>query len=97
MKLEVCVSKFFAELVNHIHVIIITIIIIVVIFLLTRCLANHGLGGGMGTRMIGPQPLIFDHAAQFFAANASRFGQLVDAWLVGERSGAILGRCDWCA
>ncbi|KAJ4719689.1 FAD/NAD(P)-binding oxidoreductase family protein [Melia azedarach] len=42
---------------------------------------NHGLGGRMGTRMIGPQPLIFDHAAQFFTVNDSRFGQLVAGWL----------------
>ncbi|KAH9699140.1 hypothetical protein KPL71_024230 [Citrus sinensis] len=27
----------------------------------------------MGTRMIGPQPLIFDHAAQFFTVTDSRF------------------------
>ncbi|GAY56023.1 hypothetical protein CUMW_168630 [Citrus unshiu] len=37
---------------------------------------NHGLGGRMGTRMIGPQPLIFDHAAQFFTVNDSRFREL---------------------
>ncbi|GAY56012.1 hypothetical protein CUMW_168540 [Citrus unshiu] len=42
---------------------------------------NHGLGGRMGTRMIGPQPLIFDHAAQFFTVNDSRFHELVDGWL----------------
>lgn len=35
----------------------------------------------MGTRMIGPHPLIFDHAAQFFTVNDSRFGQLVAGWL----------------
>ncbi|KAK1548862.1 hypothetical protein Q3G72_013762 [Acer saccharum] len=29
----------------------------------------HGLGGRMGTRIIDPQPLIFDHAAQFFTEN----------------------------
>ncbi|KAH9659261.1 hypothetical protein KPL70_023790 [Citrus sinensis] len=42
---------------------------------------NHGLGGRMGTRMIGPQPLIFDHAAQFFTVNDSQFHELVDGWL----------------
>lgn len=42
---------------------------------------NHGLGGRMGTRVIGPQPLIFDHAAQFFTVNDSRFRELVDGWL----------------
>ncbi|KAH9659264.1 hypothetical protein KPL70_023791 [Citrus sinensis] len=42
---------------------------------------NHGLGRRMGTRMIGPQPLIFDHAAQFFTVNDSRFRELVDGWL----------------
>ncbi|GAY56031.1 hypothetical protein CUMW_168690 [Citrus unshiu] len=42
---------------------------------------NHGLGGRMGTRMIGPQPLIFDHAAQFSTVNDSRFCELVDGWL----------------
>ncbi|KAJ7973501.1 FAD/NAD(P)-binding oxidoreductase family protein [Quillaja saponaria] len=41
----------------------------------------HGLGGRMGTRVVNPQPLIFDHAAQFFTVNDSRFGELVDAWL----------------
>ncbi|TXG65987.1 hypothetical protein EZV62_007262 [Acer yangbiense] len=41
----------------------------------------HGLGGRMGTRIIDPQPLIFDHAAQFFTVSDSRFGQLVDGWL----------------
>ena len=35
----------------------------------------------MGTRIIDPQPLIFDHAAQFFTVSDSRFGQLVDGWL----------------
>ncbi|KDO48758.1 hypothetical protein CISIN_1g043447mg, partial [Citrus sinensis] len=32
-------------------------------------------------RMIGSQPLIFDHAAQFFMPNDSRFRKLVDCWL----------------
>lgn len=37
----------------------------------------------MGTRIIDPQPLIFDHAAQFFTVRDSRFGQLVDGWIEG--------------
>lgn len=41
----------------------------------------HGLGGRMGTRIIDPQPLVFDHAAQFFTASDSRFSELVDCWL----------------
>ncbi|XXG67142.1 hypothetical protein AAC387_Pa06g0555 [Persea americana] len=41
----------------------------------------HGLGGRMGTRIIDPQPLIFDHAAQFFTVSDSRFGKLVDGWI----------------
>ncbi|KAL5768210.1 hypothetical protein ACOSQ2_014993 [Xanthoceras sorbifolium] len=41
----------------------------------------HGLGGRMGTRIIDPQPLVFDHAAQFFTVSDSRFGQLVNGWL----------------
>ncbi|KAK4282903.1 hypothetical protein QN277_014227 [Acacia crassicarpa] len=41
----------------------------------------HGLGGRMGTRVIDPQPLIFDHAAQFFTANDRRFSELLDDWL----------------
>ncbi|KAJ0014683.1 hypothetical protein Pint_20474 [Pistacia integerrima] len=36
----------------------------------------HGLGGRMGTRIIDPQPLIFDHAAQFFTVTDSWFGEL---------------------
>ncbi|KAH9699129.1 hypothetical protein KPL71_024225 [Citrus sinensis] len=39
---------------------------------------NPDLEGRMGTRMIGRQPLIFDHATQFFTVNDSRFGELVD-------------------
>lgn len=42
---------------------------------------NHGLGGRMGTRKIDPQPLIFDHAAQFFTVSDPRFAELVDNWL----------------
>ncbi|KAL6006847.1 hypothetical protein ACLOJK_032343 [Asimina triloba] len=53
----------------------------------------HGLGGRMGTRIIDPQNLIFDHAAQFFTANDSRFRELVDGWsekgLVREWTGLI--------
>ncbi|KAG1347452.1 hypothetical protein COCNU_06G012810 [Cocos nucifera] len=41
----------------------------------------HGLGGRMATRMIDPQPLVFDHAAQFFTASDPRFQKLVDRWL----------------
>jgi predicted NAD/FAD-dependent oxidoreductase len=41
----------------------------------------HGLGGRMGTRVIDPQPLIFDHAAQFFTVSDPRFSELVDDWL----------------
>lgn len=41
----------------------------------------HGLGGRMGTRVIDPQPLIFDHAAQFFTVSDPRFYELVDDWL----------------
>lgn len=35
----------------------------------------------MGTRFIDPQPLIFDHAAQFFTVSDHRFSKLVDGWL----------------
>ncbi|CAK7341009.1 unnamed protein product [Dovyalis caffra] len=41
----------------------------------------HGLGGRMGTRIIDPQPLIFDHAAQFFTVSDPRFSELVDDWV----------------
>ncbi|GAY56024.1 hypothetical protein CUMW_168630 [Citrus unshiu] len=50
---------------------------------------NHGLGGRMGTRMIGPQPLIFDHAAQFFTVNDSRFRELLERGLVRPWEGVI--------
>ncbi|KAL6989457.1 hypothetical protein U1Q18_015206 [Sarracenia purpurea var. burkii] len=40
----------------------------------------HGLGGRMGTRIIDPQPLIFDHAAQFFTVSDQQFAKLVDGW-----------------
>ncbi|GKV12458.1 hypothetical protein SLEP1_g23599 [Rubroshorea leprosula] len=41
----------------------------------------HGLGGRMGTRVIDPQQLVFDHAAQFFTVSDSKFAKLVDGWL----------------
>ncbi|OAY84946.1 hypothetical protein ACMD2_09422 [Ananas comosus] len=41
----------------------------------------HGLGGRMATRMIDPQQLVFDHAAQFFTVSDQRFQKLVDRWL----------------
>ncbi|KAJ4782862.1 FAD/NAD(P)-binding oxidoreductase family protein [Rhynchospora pubera] len=41
----------------------------------------HGLGGRMATRVIHPQPLLFDHAAQFFTCTDKRFQKLVDRWL----------------
>ncbi|KAM6577050.1 hypothetical protein CsatB_028887 [Cannabis sativa] len=43
----------------------------------------HGLGGRMGTRVIDPQPLIFDHAAQFFSVSDPRFAELVQGWSDG--------------
>ncbi|XP_052194781.1 LOW QUALITY PROTEIN: uncharacterized protein LOC127802796 [Diospyros lotus] len=53
----------------------------------------HGLGGRMGTRKIDPQPLIFDHAAQFFTVSDPGFAKLVDGWsekgLVREWRGTI--------
>ncbi|CAM8932070.1 unnamed protein product [Rhodiola kirilowii] len=41
----------------------------------------HGLGGRLGTRVIEPQQLLFDHAAQFFTVSDPRFAQLVNDWL----------------
>ncbi|PQP93263.1 uncharacterized protein Pyn_22789 [Prunus yedoensis var. nudiflora] len=41
----------------------------------------HGLGGRMGTRIVDPQPLIFDHAAQFLTASDPQFAGLVQGWL----------------
>lgn len=35
----------------------------------------------MGTRVIEPEQLIFDHAAQFFTVSDPRFGELVEIWL----------------
>ncbi|XP_022143212.1 uncharacterized protein LOC111013130 isoform X2 [Momordica charantia] len=53
----------------------------------------HGLGGRMGTRSLGPEPLIFDHAAQFFTVTDTQFAQLVDGWvaagLVREWEGTV--------
>lgn len=50
----------------------------------------------MGTRVIDEpnnNPFIFDHAAQFFTVNDSRFAELVNAWidkgLVREWQGTI--------
>ena len=37
----------------------------------------------MGTRVIDPQPLIFDHAAQFFTVSDPRFAELVQGWSEG--------------
>ncbi|CAI9102684.1 OLC1v1000986C1 [Oldenlandia corymbosa var. corymbosa] len=41
----------------------------------------HGLGGRMGTRVIDPESLIFDHAAQFFTVSDPRFAELVEFWM----------------
>ncbi|MQL77539.1 hypothetical protein Taro_009966 [Colocasia esculenta] len=41
----------------------------------------HGLGGRMGTRMVDPHRLVFDHAAQFFTVSDPRFQTLVDRWI----------------
>ncbi|XP_051123644.1 uncharacterized protein LOC127246369 [Andrographis paniculata] len=53
----------------------------------------HGLGGRMGTRIIDPQPLIFDHAAQFFTVTDPKFAELVDLWskngVVREWNGVV--------
>lgn len=35
----------------------------------------------MGTRIVDPQPLIFDHAAQFFTVSDLRFAEMVRGWL----------------
>ncbi|KAJ8759431.1 hypothetical protein K2173_006961 [Erythroxylum novogranatense] len=42
---------------------------------------NHGLGGRMGTRVIDPQPLVFDHAAQFFTVSDPQFAELANRWV----------------
>ncbi|XP_065854401.1 uncharacterized protein [Euphorbia lathyris] len=44
-------------------------------------LGIHGLGGRMGTRIVDPQQLIFDHAAQYFTVSNPQFAELVDGWL----------------
>ncbi|XP_063943743.1 uncharacterized protein LOC108206024 isoform X3 [Daucus carota subsp. sativus] len=53
----------------------------------------HGLGGRMGTRIIDPSPLVFDHGAQFFTASDPVFAELVHDWslkgLVQEWMGTI--------
>lgn len=58
----------------------------------------HGLGGRMGTRIIDPHPLVFDHAAQFFTVSDSWFAELVDYWLkkglVQEWQG-VIGELDF--
>lgn len=47
----------------------------------------------MGTRVIEPQQLIFDHAAQFFTVSDARFAEIVNDWrekgLVREWQGTI--------
>lgn len=51
----------------------------------------------MGTIIIDPQPLIFDHAAQFLTLSDSQFAELLDCWLekglVQEWQG-IIGKLD---
>lgn len=37
----------------------------------------------MGTRVIDPQQLVFDHAAQFFTVSDPRFAELVQGWSEG--------------
>ncbi|XP_010025000.2 uncharacterized protein LOC104415418 isoform X1 [Eucalyptus grandis] len=53
----------------------------------------HGLGGRMGTRVIEPQQLVFDHAAQFFMVSDARFAEIVNDWrekgLVEEWQGTV--------
>ncbi|KAK9919521.1 hypothetical protein M0R45_028112 [Rubus argutus] len=53
----------------------------------------HGLGGRMGTRIVDPLPLVFDHAAQFFTVSVPRFAELIQGWveqgLVREWQGTI--------
>ncbi|KAK7397320.1 hypothetical protein VNO78_18488 [Psophocarpus tetragonolobus] len=41
----------------------------------------HGPGGRLGTRVVHPDPLKFDHAAQFFTVSDSRFAEIVNAWM----------------
>ncbi|XP_073271291.1 uncharacterized protein [Primulina huaijiensis] len=49
----------------------------------------HGFGGRMGTRIIDPHPLIFDHAAQFFTVTDPKFAEMVDGW---SKEGLV---CEW--
>lgn len=53
----------------------------------------HGLGGRMGTRTVDPQPLTFDHAAQFFTVSDPNFAEIVELWskndLVHQWHGAV--------
>ncbi|KAK9175305.1 hypothetical protein WN944_027311 [Citrus x changshan-huyou] len=62
---EFCVSELGAQLVNYIHAVS----------------GGSWLWRKNGTRMIGPQPLIFGHAAQFITVNDYRFHPLVNGWL----------------
>lgn len=47
----------------------------------------------MGTRIVDPLPLVFDHAAQFFTVSDPRFAELIQGWveqgLVREWQGTI--------
>lgn len=47
----------------------------------------------MGTRVIEPRQLIFDHAAQFFTVSDALFAEIVNDWrqksLVGEWQGTV--------
>ncbi|GAY56047.1 hypothetical protein CUMW_168800 [Citrus unshiu] len=80
LKFRVCCLKWLAlaeHLVNNIHVMIRFIYLLL-------CFAVSGgswLRRKNGTRMIGPQPLIFGHAAQFITVNDYRFHPSVNGWL----------------
>lgn len=47
----------------------------------------------MGTRTVGPEPLTFDHAAQFFTVTDPYFAEMVDRWskngLIQQWHGAV--------